>query len=85
MKGDPWTIDFHGLHVEPAIEFLKERIDTLKKLKKAGELMVITGAGIHSDVNGPKIKPAVATLLKEQKLTFTEHSSDGSFIVTFKV
>ena len=46
-----------------------------------GPFIVITGAGIHSDKSGAKIKPTVEKSLKDKRLTYTEQSN-GSFSVT---
>lgn len=82
---DGLTMDFHGLHTDDAIEILTEKLEALKvkrsKMKEAMTVTVITGAGIHSDEEGPKIKPAIFKLLKEKGLEYNE-ISNGSISVT---
>ncbi|EGC30728.1 hypothetical protein DICPUDRAFT_41017 [Dictyostelium purpureum] len=78
-KNDKYTVDLHGLHANDAIDLLKERMDEIKGSKK--QFTIITGAGNHSDANGPKIKPMVHKLLKEQNITF-EEVNNGSITCT---
>lgn len=82
-KGNPVsTVDLHGLQVEEALDIVKQRISQLQK-KGDGELTVITGAGLHSDKNGPKIKPAIMKMLSEElKLQYTE-TNHGELAVEF--
>lgn len=69
---DGLTIDLHGLHVETALKFLKERIAKLKKEGKS-ELTLIYGAGNHSKKDvGARIKPECQKFLKEEGLSYTE-------------
>lgn len=69
-KGD-LEIDLHGQYVENAMNFLKERIEKLRKANQP-KLTIIYGAGNHSDEKGPKIKPAVLEYLKKEEITFEE-------------
>jgi DNA-nicking Smr family endonuclease len=83
---DKLTMDLHGLQVEGAMELFKERLEywDKKKDKKKGEpihLIVITGAGNHSDEHGAKIKPTVLNYLRENKREFTE-LNNGSVQIT---
>lgn len=59
---DDYTIDLHGLYVEEALERLNKRID---KIGKKGTLVIIWGAGNHSEGGVRKIKPAVIEVLNK--------------------
>lgn len=48
------------------------------KGKGLPELRIITGAGHHSDKNGPKIKPAVHKFLNENKHEWSEDEDNAS-------
>eukprot|EP01080_Neovahlkampfia_damariscottae_P006435 gene6435-10443_t len=71
-NNDKNTIDLHGLFVEEAVEFVKERLNELKGNDVT--LSIITGAGNHSSA-GALIKPKIHELLKEESLTFTEEKN----------
>eukprot|EP00178_Gracilaria_changii_P020201 TRINITY_DN5870_c0_g1_i1.p1 TRINITY_DN5870_c0_g1~~TRINITY_DN5870_c0_g1_i1.p1 ORF type:complete len:194 (+),score=53.64 TRINITY_DN5870_c0_g1_i1:1-582(+) len=78
------TIDLHGLLQKEALLIVEEQLEKAKKKGKS-ELRIITGAGHHSDKEGPKIKPAVQKFLNEQKYKWSEDSdntSGGSLTVT---
>ncbi|KAN0024343.1 hypothetical protein ACTFIV_008749 [Dictyostelium citrinum] len=79
-KNDKFTVDLHGLHANDAIELLVERLDEIKS-QKGKEFTIITGAGNHSDANGPKIKPMVHKLMKEKGYTYSE-VNNGSIVCT---
>ncbi|KAK5579141.1 hypothetical protein RB653_008820 [Dictyostelium firmibasis] len=79
-KNDKFTVDLHGLHANDAIELLVERLDEIKS-SKGKEFTIITGAGNHSDANGPKIKPMVHKLMKEKGYTYSE-VNNGSIVCT---
>ncbi|KAN0038855.1 hypothetical protein ACTA71_001047 [Dictyostelium dimigraforme] len=79
-KNDKFTVDLHGLHANDAIELLVERLDEIKS-SKGREFTIITGAGNHSDANGPKIKPMVHKLMKEKGYTYSE-VNNGSIVCT---
>lgn len=76
-------MDLHGLHVKDAIEILEERIQELRKKREKQTLCVITGAGIHSDEKGPKIKPAVKEYLQTHSIKFEENDGNGSLTVHY--
>jgi len=79
------TIDLHGLHVNDALNFLAARIALLQEhFQPSIVLTVITGAGIHSENHGAKIKPAVENYLRERNIQFTENSR-GSFLVSIPI
>ncbi|EAL63032.1 small MutS related family protein [Dictyostelium discoideum AX4] len=79
-KNDKFTVDLHGLHANDAIELLVEHLDGIKS-NKGKEFTIITGAGNHSDANGPKIKPMVHKLMKEKGYTYSE-VNNGSIVCT---
>ena len=59
---DDYTIDLHGLYVEEALERLNQRFD---KIGRKGTLVIIWGAGNHSEGGVRKIKPAVVEVLNK--------------------
>ncbi|KAF2072893.1 hypothetical protein CYY_005788 [Polysphondylium violaceum] len=78
-KLDKFTIDLHGLQTKDAMELLEERMNSIKG---SGKLFtIITGAGNHSDKNGPKIKPLVHQSLKDKGISF-EEVNNGSIQCT---
>ncbi|GAM21150.1 hypothetical protein SAMD00019534_043250 [Acytostelium subglobosum LB1] len=81
-KLDPFTVDLHGLQTKYALEFMDERMDSLRKQGNKGkQFTIITGAGNHSDENGPKIKPLIQKTLKERNIAF-EEVNNGSITCT---
>jgi len=73
------VIDLHGQYSQFALEFVKQRIQLLKK-KGIKKLTIIHGAGVHSDKHGPKIKPLVIQHLKSQNILYDE-SNAGQVVV----
>jgi hypothetical protein len=72
-KGDRY-LDLHGLRVEEALGFVRERLDMLEKSTPKGtvvELELIPGAGHHSGAGGPKIRPALAEMLRGRNVAFS--------------
>jgi NEDD4-binding protein 2 len=59
------TIDLHGLHVDEALQVLAE-----KMRESSGVLEVITGRGIHSHNNIPKLKKAVVNYLYRNNINY---------------
>ncbi|EFA80206.1 small MutS related family protein [Heterostelium album PN500] len=80
---DDYTIDLHGLQTAPALEFVEERMEKLKSnpANKGKQFTIITGAGNHSDANGPKIKPLIHKTLKERGIAY-EEVNNGSISCT---
>ncbi|CAG8542579.1 10075_t:CDS:2 [Paraglomus brasilianum] len=81
-------IDLHGQHVDEAISYLKESIDTLKKENYNGSIIyIVTGTGHHSQ-DRPKIGPAVKSWLDEHEYEYCECSIDkrygGMIAVNFR-
>ena len=77
---DDYTIDLHGLHVDEAIERLKMRF---AKIGKSGNLVIIWGAGNHSEGGVRKIKPAVVELLTMEKMKFTDDTPNHGCCTVF--
>ena len=73
-------LDLHGLQVEAAVKLVDERFAKLKSKGKFDHMVIITGAGIHSDAGGPKVKQAIESWAKEKKLKL-EPVESGSFKV----
>jgi DNA-nicking Smr family endonuclease len=67
------VIDLHGLFVDEALGFVKERLAELKG--SSVTLSVITGAGNHSEGGQALIKPKIIQLLTDEKLTFQEEKN----------
>ena len=66
---DLYTIDLHGLFVEEALERVKARFD---QIGRKGTLVIIWGAGNHSEGGVRKIKPAVIEVLNAEKIPFDD-------------
>ncbi|KAH6937150.1 hypothetical protein HPB50_025796 [Hyalomma asiaticum] len=71
-QSDDNTLDLHGLHVQEAIQVLKNYVKLKKReswcLQKKQTLRVITGRGAHSALNIPKVKFAVEGYLLSSQL-----------------
>jgi DNA-nicking Smr family endonuclease len=79
-KGDLY-IDLHGLYVEEALGFTKEKLAELTK-RKGCDLELITGAGHHSADHVAHIKGKVIDLLKEKGMQFSEKNA-GELLVHY--
>ncbi|EGG18224.1 small MutS related family protein [Cavenderia fasciculata] len=81
---DKFTVDLHGLKTKDALELMDERMEELKKdsSNKGKSFTVITGAGNHSDENGPKIKPLIHKTFNDRGIKF-EEVNNGSIQCTF--
>ncbi|XP_037506362.1 uncharacterized protein LOC119382640 isoform X2 [Rhipicephalus sanguineus] len=75
-QSDDNTLDLHGLHVQEAIQVLKNYVKLKKReswcLQKKQTLRVITGRGAHSALNIPKVKFAVEGYLLSSQLNYKE-------------
>lgn len=73
---DDNTLDLHGLHVQEAIQVLKNYVKLKKReswcLQKKQTLRIITGRGAHSALNIPKVKFAVEGYLLSSQLNYRE-------------
>ena len=75
-------MDLHGLHLDEAMEKVRERLRRLE----AGDVAsveLITGAGHHSEGNKAKLKPAVEALLQQKAstLSYEPMAGGGGFTV----
>ena len=67
---DDYTIDLHGLQVEEAKQRVKARFD---KIGRKGTLVIIWGAGNHSEGGVRKIKPAIISdILTPEKFPYDD-------------
>lgn len=75
-QSDDNTLDLHGLHVQEAIQVLKNYVKLKKReswcLQKKQTLRIITGRGAHSAQNIPKVKFAVESYLLSSQLNYRE-------------
>ncbi|CAN8006586.1 unnamed protein product [Ixodes hexagonus] len=82
---DDNSLDLHGLHVQEAIQVLKNFVKLKKReawcLQKKVVLRIITGRGAHSALNIPKVKFAVEGFLLSSQLNYKEVQA-GMFHVT---
>jgi len=78
-------IDLHGLYLDEALDatqaFLKH---WSKKASGKNIVLIITGAGHHSENNKAVIRPKVEEFLKEQRLQYESVHGNGAFRVTLK-
>ncbi|KAK9461059.1 uncharacterized protein V1516DRAFT_695778 [Lipomyces oligophaga] len=81
---DADEIDLHGLFVNEAVEYLKERINSSMQ-RNEDHLEVIVGKGHHSTGGVPKIKPAVINLCEEHGFQYgVEDDNTGVILINFK-
>jgi len=76
-------MDFHGLHVDEALELFEEHLNALQAKGKSGRVLeVIPGAGHHSKggEGNAKLKPATIKCLKKKKLNFVEHNAGSMYV-----
>ena len=65
-------IDLHGLYVEESLGFLKERIEVLQRGGVRENLVIIYGAGHHSQDHKAHVKPAVLDYLRGEGIPVRE-------------
>lgn len=77
-------IDLHGLLVSEAVQATSDFMDQAK-LKGKKTVIIITGAGKHSDAKkGALIKPAIHDLCQQKSYQISPvEGIEGSFVVTF--
>lgn len=77
------TVDLHGLTVREALERVDKRLQE-DKARGADHVVLIVGAGRHSQGGLAKIKPAVEDLLVRHKANFTlGEPNEGCITVRF--
>ncbi|XP_045603378.2 uncharacterized protein [Procambarus clarkii] len=73
------TLDLHHMTVREATQttnkFLRQSVGQHK-------VRIVTGRGLHSEGGTPKLKPAIALLLKRRGFEFREVNNGGCFEVT---
>ena len=74
-------MDLHGLHLDEAMEQVRERLRLLQAGKVGRSVEIITGAGHHSDHKKAKLRPAVEELLMQAGLSYAEMQGGGGFKV----
>jgi len=79
-------IDLHGLFLDEALEATKDFLKhwTKQAKKELTIVLIITGAGHHSENNKAVIRPKVEELLQDQRLDYESVHGDGAFEVTLK-
>lgn len=79
-------IDLHGLYLEEATEATLEFLKYWSKKVSSGAriVLVITGAGHHSENRKAVIRPKVEQILQQQRLDYKSVHGDGAFEVTLK-
>lgn len=86
LSAQPWQssgeIDLHGLYLEEALDATTTFLTYWSKRTAARTtVLIITGAGHHSENQKAVIRPQVEKLLRRQKLQFESVSKDGAFNV----
>ena len=78
-------IDLHGLHLDEAMGAIREFFrHWSKKASSRKTVLVITGAGRHSENHKAVIRPKVEQLLQQQRLDYRSVHGNGAFEVTLK-
>ena len=78
-------IDLHGLYLDEALDATREFLKYWSKKSPSREtVLVITGAGHHSENNKAVIRPKVEELLQQQSLEYESVHGNGAFRVTLK-
>ena len=85
-------IDLHGLHLDEAMDatrgFLKhwskQKASSISSSISRNTVLVITGAGRHSENHKAVIRPKVEQLLQQQRLAYTSVNGNGAFEITLK-
>lgn len=86
-----YTVDMHGLLVDEALDTLERQIDALEELAHLEQndavmrLRVITGKGLHSQGNFPRIKEAVIEYLRQRKVPLRTMEHDGHVTAFIRV
>lgn len=71
-------IDLHGLHLDEALEQVRDRLCRLEAGEVRGHTVeIITGAGHHSEHHRAKLRPAVEELLKQKRQTLSYGATQG--------
>ncbi|DBA67926.1 TPA: hypothetical protein ACH3X2_014129 [Trebouxia sp. C0005] len=65
-----FKLDLHALHVDEALEEVAKTISDLSKIKCIWKVEVVTGKGLHSVNQNPKLLPAVKQYLAARLMQF---------------
>lgn len=78
-------IDLHGLFLDEALDATREFLRYWsKKTPSRDTVLIITGAGHHSENNKAVIRPAVEELLQKESLEYESVHGNGAFRVVLK-
>lgn len=77
-------IDLHGLYLEEAMDATRAFLKHWKKQADRTTVLVITGAGHHSENQKAVIRPKVEELLQDQRLEYVSVHGGGAFEVTVR-
>eukprot|EP00934_Nitzschia_sp_Nitz4_P004403 Nitzschia sp. Nitz4//scaffold63_size106090//94600//95145//NITZ4_004414-RA/size106090-processed-gene-0.71-mRNA-1//1//CDS//3329556047//4393//frame0 len=78
-------LDLHGLFLDEAMNATRDFLKYWsKKTSQRKTVLIITGAGHHSDKHRAIIRPEVEKLLRKEKLSFQSVSKNGAFEVTLR-
>ncbi len=78
-------IDLHGLYLAEALDATKEFLKYWSKKSSVQEtVLIITGAGHHSENNKAVIRPKVEKMIKDQSLKYESVHGNGAFRVALK-
>ncbi len=77
-------LDLHGLYVDEALDATEAFLTHWSKKASKETVLIITGAGHHSEGSKAVIRPKVASLLKERGLRYESTHKDGAFEVHLK-
>lgn len=74
LLNDKFTLDLHGQYVNEAMLLVEKRF---KEINYKGDIVVIVGAGHHSENNVRKIKPKFEEYLKENNFKYEDNVPNG--------
>lgn len=74
LQNDKYTLDLHGQYVNEAMELVEKR---LKEIGFKGDIIIVVGAGHHSENNVRKIKPKLEEYLKEKKIKYDDNQPNN--------
>jgi DNA-nicking Smr family endonuclease len=78
-------IDLHGLYLDEALEATQDFLKYWSKKTASREMvLIITGAGHHSENNKAVIRPKVEALLRKERLRYESAHGNGAFQVYLK-
>ncbi|KAL0049212.1 hypothetical protein WJX82_008907 [Trebouxia sp. C0006] len=69
-RSNTFKLDLHALHVDEALDEVAKTISDLSKMKCIWKVEVVTGKGLHSVKQNPKLLPAVKQYLAARLIEF---------------